>query len=301
MATTVPFVFICYAREDGREAKRLRDDLTAAGINAWLDQSELRGGDAWERMIEEKISSCQLFIPVISKNTKARDEGYFRYEWHLAIQRSLRMAHDRQFLTPVTIDETSAHISARVPSELLTPQWTRLTGGIATTEFIELIEERLFPNRPRRPTSVEIKPSSGLSSGLICISSRTFVGRGELTPIFGLVIAGTHASRVLLRVVGPSLARFGISNCLQDPVLRLMSPDGKMVGENEKWSSTDSAVRAEIARGADKVGAFPLMPDSQDAALLLTLQPGAFTAIISSRSGATGQILFEVYRLPEPI
>lgn len=54
----------------------------------WFDQSELRGGDAWDQKIRREVRDCALFIPLISANTAARAEGYFRLEWSLAEARS---------------------------------------------------------------------------------------------------------------------------------------------------------------------------------------------------------------------
>ena len=58
------------------------------GIEVWFDQSALRGGDAWDASIRRQIRDCALFVPVISANTQAREEGYFRLEWKLAVDRS---------------------------------------------------------------------------------------------------------------------------------------------------------------------------------------------------------------------
>src|SRR6516162_3510088 len=105
-------VFLSYASEDAPAAQRIADALRAAGIDVWFDKSELRGGDAWDRSIREQINECGLFVPVISGNAHARTEGYFRFEWKLAIDRSHRMAPDQAFLLPVVIDDTPQGTSA---------------------------------------------------------------------------------------------------------------------------------------------------------------------------------------------
>jgi hypothetical protein len=73
-------VFLSYASQDAEAAKRICDSLRAAGIEVWFDQSELRGGDVWDRQIRQQIHDCRLFIAVVSANTEARIEGYFRRE-----------------------------------------------------------------------------------------------------------------------------------------------------------------------------------------------------------------------------
>src|SRR6516162_2815718 len=98
MSTASRAVFLSYASEDAEAAGRIADALRAAGIEVWFDQSELRGGDAWDRHIRERIHDCRLFIAVISANTEARDEGYFRREWGLAVDRTRDMDEKKAFL-----------------------------------------------------------------------------------------------------------------------------------------------------------------------------------------------------------
>ncbi|MDI1338047.1 MAG: TIR domain-containing protein [Lacunisphaera sp.] len=118
-------VFLSYASQDAEAAKKICDALRAAGVEVWFDQSELRGGDAWDALIRKRIKECSLFVPVISANTQARAEGYFRLEWKLAVDRSHLMADDAAFLFPIVIgDVTDA--TARVPDKFKEVQWTRL-------------------------------------------------------------------------------------------------------------------------------------------------------------------------------
>src|SRR5215207_716340 len=118
-------VFLSYACQDAAAARRIAEALRAAVVEVWFDQNELVGGDAWDAKIRKQIKECALFVPIISANTQARREGYFRLEWKLAAQRTHLMSHDRAFLLPVVIDETDAP-SARVPEEFHAVQWTRI-------------------------------------------------------------------------------------------------------------------------------------------------------------------------------
>src|ERR1700735_3167723 len=115
-------VFLSYASEDSDAALRICTALRAAGIEVWFDQSELRGGDAWDQKIRRQIKSCALFMPLISARTRVRTEGYFRLEWKLAVDRSHLMAADRAFLVPVVIDDTKG-ADARVPDKTREIQW----------------------------------------------------------------------------------------------------------------------------------------------------------------------------------
>jgi TolB-like protein len=135
-------VFLSYAKQDAEAAVKICDALRAAGIEVWFDQSELRGGDAWDAAIRRQIKTCALMIPVISANTQSRAEGYFRLEWKLAVDRSHLMAHDRAFLVPVVIDQTPEG-DERVPDKFREVQWTRLPGGETPPSFCTLIQKLL--------------------------------------------------------------------------------------------------------------------------------------------------------------
>ena len=100
-------VFLSYASQDAEAAQKICEALRAAGIEVFLDQSELRGGDAWDQKIRREIHDCALFIPVISANTASRHEGYFRLEWDLADQRTHMIARSRVFVVPVCLDATT--------------------------------------------------------------------------------------------------------------------------------------------------------------------------------------------------
>src|SRR5215813_235425 len=113
-STPTGAVFLSYASQDIEAAQRICNALSAAGIEVWFDQSELRGGDVWDHKIRKQIHDCALFIPIISARTQARTEGYFRLEWHLADQRKLLMTRSRPFLVPVCIDGTP-QTDAEVP------------------------------------------------------------------------------------------------------------------------------------------------------------------------------------------
>jgi len=136
-----PSVFLSYASEDRKAAQALRDALETLGLEVWYDESALDGGDAWDQKIRRQIRECDFFMPVISAQTDARPEGYFRREWRLAVERTQDMADDHTFLLPVVIDDTT-QARARVPDKFLAVQWTRVPGG-ETSAALELVCRRL--------------------------------------------------------------------------------------------------------------------------------------------------------------
>lgn len=142
MTNPAKAVFLSYASQDLEAAQRLCSALRAHRIDVWFDQSELRGGDVWDRKIRREIQDCALFIPVISANTASRHEGYFRLEWDLADQRTHMLARNRAFIVPVCLD-TTPDAGADVPESFQRVQWTRLPGGETPPEFIRRIEQLL--------------------------------------------------------------------------------------------------------------------------------------------------------------
>jgi TolB-like protein len=145
-------VFLSYASQDAEAAQRICAALRSAGVDVWFDQSELRGGDVWDRQIRERIHDCRLFIALISAHTEARDEGYFRHEWKLAVERTHHMSDKKPFLVPVVIDETRER-GASVPDKLREVQWTRLPGGKTPPEFVERVRRLVSPEPQNAPTA----------------------------------------------------------------------------------------------------------------------------------------------------
>lgn len=137
-----PSVFLSYASEDRPAAQSLRDALQTYGLEVWYDESGLDGGDVWDQKIRRQIRECDFFMPVISAQTDARPEGYFRREWRLAVERTHDMADDHAFLLPVVVDDTQ-QARARVPEKFLAVQWTRAPGGQATPG-LEALSRRLL-------------------------------------------------------------------------------------------------------------------------------------------------------------
>jgi TolB-like protein/Tfp pilus assembly protein PilF len=138
---------LSYASQDADAARRICEALRAGGIEVWFDRSELRGGDAWDLQIRRQIHECALFIPIISATTQGREEGYFRREWKLGVDRTHNRSDRRAFLVPVAIDDTG-NAEADVPEAFRAVQWTRLPGGEASPEFVARISQLLSPGEP---------------------------------------------------------------------------------------------------------------------------------------------------------
>jgi len=114
------------------------------------------------------------------------------------------------------------------------------------------------------------------------------VGTGGNVLIAGFVIGGTTSKTVLIRAIGPSLAQFGVSGELSDPVLELHDETGSLIASNDNWKDTQEG---EI----EATGIPPT--DAREPALIATLAPGNYTTIVRGANSATGIALVEVYKL----
>jgi hypothetical protein len=137
----------------------------------------------------------------------------------------------------------------------------------------------------------DAEPASA-AAVLVNASTRAYVGTGDAVLIPGFTIAGRGNARLLIRAVGPTLTTFGVEGALANPQLTLFSGTDS-IGENDDWG--EGANAGGIAEAAVQVGAFALPGDSADAALLVSLPAGAYTAIVRGVGGTTGTALVEFY------
>jgi glucose/arabinose dehydrogenase len=120
------------------------------------------------------------------------------------------------------------------------------------------------------------------------ISTRGFVDTGDNVMIAGFIIGGSASQRVLIRAIGPELTAVGVPGALQDPFLELHDSMGTTLAMNDSWRSDDEA----------NISATGIAPnDNREPAILRTLPPGTYTAIVSGSGTSTGVALIEVYQL----
>ncbi len=173
--------------------------------------------------------------------------------------------------------------------------YTAIVSGVGETTGIALVEA--YDADPDAATSRTRK--------LVNIATRGQVGAGENVLIAGLVVTGPGPHTFLIRAVGPTLSRapFNVSGALLDPFLQIFQGD-TLLHENDDWDAPFSAMPAVRAASA-RAGGFALLetrlrnpPSGLDAAMIITLQPGSYTAKVSGFEGSTGVALVEIYELP---
>ncbi len=156
--------------------------------------------------------------------------------------------------------------------------------------------------------SVQVTPASGRSGVALAelyeldgngrtvnLSTRAYVQAGEGVLIGGFVVSGPAYKRLLIRAIGPTLRGFGVDNAILDPVLTIYSGT-RIVAQNDRWESAEQP--AAIVLATRRIGAFDLAAGGEDAALLVTLPPGAYTVEVKGKAGAEGVALLEIYDVP---
>jgi TolB-like protein/Flp pilus assembly protein TadD len=207
-------VFLSYASQDAEAAQKICETLRAAGIEVWFDQSELRGGDAWDTSIRKQIKTCALFMPVISHTTHDRREGYFRLEWKLAVDRCHLMDADMAFLLPVVIDDTRED-DERVPERFREVQWTRLPDGVAPAAFVERVR-RLLSGEPAQPTETpsvasRVPAAPSMRRPVLALWGSKAVLLATIT-VLGLALGYLVLSRLVLSRRGAEVAPATVFN-----------------------------------------------------------------------------------------
>lgn len=163
--------------------------------------------------------------------------------------------------------------------------YTAQVGGVGGTEGVALVE--VYDADP--------DAAAARSRRLLNIATRGRVGQGEDVLIAGLVVTGPGPRTYLIRGVGPTLASFGVPGALDDPFLEIYRGE-TLLRENDDWDSPSHAQPA-LSEAAGRIGAFPLQV-RRDSAMLVTLQPGSYTAKLSGFEGSTGVGLIEIYEVP---
>jgi hypothetical protein len=128
------------------------------------------------------------------------------------------------------------------------------------------------------------------------LSTRAQVGAGADAIFAGFNISGTDRKTILIRAVGPTLGAFGVAGTLADPKLELYS-NGTKINENDDWGTAMGAAAPISAATFASVGAFGLTEGSRDAALLVTLAAGSYSAVVSGVNNSTGVALIEIYEI----
>ncbi len=131
----------------------------------------------------------------------------------------------------------------------------------------------------------DLDPAGGT---MAAISTRGKVDTGDDIMIGGFILDGDEPGRVVVRAIGPSLAPYGVRGALSDPTLELYNGSGSLIYANDNWR-TDQEQQL-VASGVAPA-------DDSEAAIIATLPPGSYTAVVRGSHSTTGVALVEVYRI----
>ncbi len=168
----------------------------------------------------------------------------------------------------------SNDLESAILTSLSPGTYTAIVRGVNNGTGIALVE------------GYDLDPSAGSKLGNI--STRTLVQTGDNVMIGGLIITGAGQKEVIVRAMGPSLTQDGITNALADPTLELHDPNGTLLASNDNWKDTQQT----------EIQATGLAPTNDaECAIMQTLAPGNYTAIVRGKNDTIGVALVEVYGL----
>lgn len=185
-------------------------------------------------------------------------------------------AANKQEIIDSTLAPTDPLESAILIDNLDPGTYTAIVRGINITAGIALVEV--------------FDLNSGTSPSILAnISTRGLVGTGDNVLIGGIIILGASDQQVLIRAIGPSLTAQGVSGALADPFLELHDKDGNLITSNDNWMDAPNE-QAIIDTGIPPT-------ENAESAILATLPPSNYTAIVSGENGTSGVALVEVYQI----
>ncbi|ACB74089.1 hypothetical protein [Opitutus terrae] len=171
----------------------------------------------------------------------------------------------------------------------------RKLSSVATDNFVADPESVHYRIGERDYLDIAPSPEPRISHGsLLNLSARGYVAPGK--PMIGGFVIDAQHRWVLVRAVGPTLATQGVASPLPDPFLTIYH-GATGLNYNDDWGASFDA--AEIARVSAQVGAFPLPMGAKDAAILVELPPGIYTAHVVTETETSGDVLLEIYSVPE--
>jgi len=182
-------------------------------------------------------------------------------------------------------------LAAGASTQLTVTLQTAAAGTLNNTATVSATQSD--PNHANNTSSATVTVNPVPAGTVVNLSTRGQAGNGNNVLIAGFIIGGTAPKTVVVVAQGPSLVAGGVTNPLPNPALTLVrSSDQTVIGTNDDWGSAANAAQIQAAGFAP--------PDAKEAAIMMTLEPGAYTAIVSDLSGATGVGIVGVFAVDHP-
>ena len=201
--------------------------------------------------------------------------------------------------------------------------WTTIIGGIITSNQVAAIQASGYASGDGRESTMIVNLPPGNYTAIVRgvtnttgvalvemydlspapdsilgnISTRSFVQTGDAVMIGGFIVQGTQSRRVIIRAIGPELTQYGVPDVLADPTLELHDGTGALIASNDNWMTTiiGGIITANQVSDIQNSGHAP--GDASESAIIATLSPGSYTAIVRGVNNTMGVALAEVYDL----
>ena len=198
---------------------------------------------------------------------------------YIPVPEEIRLEDGSRMVDAGSLGQSVAVLQKRLPTE----ETKKPTGRDSTSSLSAPTPQ---PTRPLdRPA-----PAQRPDAPMVNVSTRAHLSAGGVLNV-GFVVGGTVTRRVLVRAVGPALNVFGVHAPLAHPTLEIFSGDNSHGQNREGWGGAPV-----VAAITSALGAFPLPVGSKDAALVLDLAPGAYSAVVKAAQATDeGDVLLEVY------
>jgi hypothetical protein len=207
---------------------------------------------------------------MVKANTPGQKDGEVRF-WYNGKLAAAFTNLDIRSISTLKIDRCGIGLHA-MHSERINKKWY---------DNVVIARQYIGPMANSSPSPSPI-PTGHLQN----ISSRLLIQTGNNVGVAGFVVGGTDAKKLLIRGLGPTLAHFNVPGAMENPMLELHDGSGSLITTNDNWKDTQQAA----------IAATQLAPAANaEAAILVTLPPGAYTAIQRGAGGGTGVGLIEVY------
>jgi hypothetical protein len=176
-------------------------------------------------------------------------------------------------------------LESAIIADLPPGNYTAIVRGVNDTTGVGLVEV------------YDLNPGIASPSILRNISSRSFVLGGDNVMIGGFIVQGTGTKRVIVRAIGPELTQYGVPNPLGDPILELHDRTGALIASNDDWQHTiiGGIITKDQVMDIQNSGHAPTA--ASESAIIATLPPGNYTAIVRGKNIAVGVALVDVYDL----
>ena len=268
--------------------------LGAVGLTAARANSQLMAGRGLPT-----ATFTNAFSPVHAGRFRALSatNATFTTADATAIHTALKTASFLDSNNYITALPTTAALTAALPEA-----YRARTADVAAQLAVAHASQEFYSDANARVIAflnARVAGTPGATPGrLVNLSTRTKISFvGDSFALGFNIGGGTERATLLIRGIGPALAKFGLDTAISAPRLEVNDNTGRLIASNERWDApSGSATAAQIAAAAAGVGAFALAPGDLDTAVLLTnLAPGSYTATIKGINGSTGDVLAEVY------